>query len=162
MLGLPSTRLRKTSQICSDLLLTSDIFIIYCSDKYGRWFNGRMNHLLGQVAMLQRPQVFPLANLTYPSSPQDVPHEFLTYQYSSVIPTNKTPWLRLVTQLLKIPELQVDQLVASTATETGLPFKALARSLQVLTVVWPLIFQSLPLELAHFYLVAVQLRYSWL
>ncbi len=39
------------------------------------------NHLVGYEATLQIPQVFPLASLTNPDSPQLVPHEFLTHQY---------------------------------------------------------------------------------
>jgi hypothetical protein len=40
-----------------------------------------INHLLGYEAALQIPQVFPLANLMYPLSPQVAPQEFLTCQY---------------------------------------------------------------------------------
>ena len=57
-------------------------------------------------------------------------------------PTSVTPWLRLVLQLLKTPLEYLDQLVASTATETGLPVIALARSLQFVISVNPLILKS--------------------
>jgi len=70
--------------------------------------------------MLQTPHVLPLANLMYPLSPQTVPHEFLILQKPSSRPTNVTPWLSLVAQLLKTPVLYGLQLVASTATETTL------------------------------------------
>jgi hypothetical protein len=81
---------------------------------------------------LQIPQVFPLAILMYPCYPHDADQEFLTIQYWSVTPTNKTPWSRLVLQLLKTPLLYDDQLLASTATEIGLPTTALANVLQSL------------------------------
>jgi len=45
----------------------------------------------GYEAMLAIPQVFPIANLIYPVSPQLVPQEFLTIQASLVNPTAKTP-----------------------------------------------------------------------
>jgi hypothetical protein len=64
-----------------------------------------LNHLLGYEATLQIPQVFPLASLMNPDSPQDVPHEFLTHQYWSETPTRRTPWLSEVLQLLKTPLL---------------------------------------------------------
>lgn len=98
--------------------------------------------------MLQTPQVFPLASLMNPLSPQVVPHEFLILQYSSVIPTKRTPWLSLVAQLLKTPFLYPDQLVASTATEMGLAETPLARSLQLLMSVKPEILKS-PLSLVQ-------------
>ena len=79
---------------------------------------------------MQIPHVFPLATLMYPFYPHDGPQEFLTIQASAVTPTNKTPWSRLVLQLLKTPLLYGDQLLASTATETGLPTTAVAKVLQ--------------------------------
>ena len=81
--------------------------------------------------------MFPLANLMYPDSPHDVPHEFLINQYESVTPTNKTPWFNEVAQLLKTPLLYGDQLEASTATESGLPVMALARLVHPETSVYP-------------------------
>lgn len=91
------------------------------------------NHaFVGYDATLQIPQVFPLASLMYPSSPQTVPHEFFTNQYWTLTPTKRTPWLRLVLQLLKTPDLYPDQFEASTATEIGLPESALCKSLQFL------------------------------
>jgi hypothetical protein len=48
-------------------------------------------HLFGYEATLQIPQVFPLASLMNPFSPQDVAQEFLTLQYWSVTPTKRTP-----------------------------------------------------------------------
>jgi len=57
----------------------------------------------------------------YPLSPHEVPQEFLTFHESDATPTKRTPWLREVLQLLKTPDLYGDQLVASTATEIGLP-----------------------------------------
>ncbi len=81
--------------------------------------------------MLQIPQVFPLANLMNPLSPQDGPHEFLMVQTESLIPTKVTPWLSLVPQLVNTPELYCDQLLASTATDTTLPTMPLAKSLQL-------------------------------
>jgi len=42
-------------------------------------------------AWLQIPQVFPIANLIYPDSPHEAPHEFLTIQLVGVYPTAKTP-----------------------------------------------------------------------
>lgn len=59
-------------------------------------------------------------------------------------PTNNTPWLRLVLQLLNTPVLYADQLVASTATETGLPDTELAKSLQFLMSVNPEILKGPP------------------
>jgi hypothetical protein len=38
------------------------------------------NHLFGYEAMLQTPQVFPLASLMKPFSPHEVPQEFLMCQ----------------------------------------------------------------------------------
>ncbi len=102
------------------------------------------NHLFGYEAMLQTPQVFPLASLTKPFSPQVVPHEFLILQYWSVTPTKVTPWLSLVAQLLKTPLLYLDQLVASTATETTLAEMAVARSLQLVISVYPDILKLPP------------------
>jgi hypothetical protein len=55
-----------------------------------------------------------------PDSPHDVPHEFLILQFPPTTPTNVTPWLSCLAQLLKTPDLYDDQLVASTATEMGL------------------------------------------
>lgn len=95
------------------------------------------NHLFGYEAALQIPQVFPLASLMNPDSPHPLPHEFLIFQYWSVTPTKRTPWLSLVAQLLKTPDLYGDQLVASTATEIGLPVMAVAKVLQLLTSVKP-------------------------
>ena len=63
------------------------------------------NHLLGYEAALQIPQVFPVASLTNPFSPQLAPHEFLTHQFPSLTPTRVTPWLREVLQLEKTPDL---------------------------------------------------------
>jgi hypothetical protein len=100
------------------------------------WMNDHF-HLFGYEATLQIPQVFPLASLINPDYPHDVPQEFLTCQYWSLIPINKTPWLREVLQLLKTPLLYVDQLVASTATEIGLPTMAVAKVLQSLISVNP-------------------------
>jgi len=73
-----------------------------------------------------------------PFSPQVFPHEFLMVHELSLIPTRVTPWLREVLQLLKTPEEYFDQLVASTATETGLLATARAKSLQLLISVNPL------------------------
>lgn len=92
---------------------------------------------MGYEATLQIPQVFPLASLMNPDSPQAAPHEFLTFQASVATPTNVTPWLSLVAQLVKTPDLYADQLEASTATEIGLPDKAVAKSLQFLISVKP-------------------------
>ena len=115
----------------------------------GKWNQTNRNHLLGYEAMLQTPQVFPLASLMKPFSPQEVPHEFLIHQYWSVIPTRVTPWLSLVAQLLNTPVLYLDQLVASTATETTLVTKALAKSLQLVTSVYPEILKG-PSGVLHF------------
>ena len=90
------------------------------------------NHLLGYDATLQTPQVFPLASLINPFSPQLAPQEFLMTQDPLLVPTKVTPWLREVLQLLKTPEEYLDQLVASTATEIGLSFNLEARSEQLL------------------------------
>lgn len=59
-----------------------------------------------------------------PFYPQDVLHEFLIFQNESVAPTKRTSWLRFALQLLNTPLLYGDQLVASTETPIGLPFKA--------------------------------------
>jgi len=65
-----------------------------------------MNHTVGNELTEQIPQLFPLANLIYPSSPQAYPHEFFTIQASPVYPTAKTAWFNpLETQLAKIPDL---------------------------------------------------------
>lgn len=104
--------------------------------------------MFGYEAMLQTPQVFPLASLMYPFSPQVVPHEFLMVQLLSETPVKVTPWLSLVAQLLKTPELYLDQLVASTATETTLLTMALAKSLQLVISVNPEIL-NYPSVLAH-------------
>ena len=72
-----------------------------------------------------------------PFSPHDAAHEFLIHQALSFTPTNVTPWLSLVEQLLKTPLEYLDQLVASTATETGLPWMAADKELQFLTSVYP-------------------------
>lgn len=53
----------------------------------------------------QMPQVFPDASRMKPSSPQLVPHEFLTFQLPSIIPTKRTGWLWSFPQLLKNPDL---------------------------------------------------------
>jgi len=46
-----------------------------------------------------------LANLTYPYSPHDAPHEFLIFKKSVPYPTAVTPWSNEVPQaeLFKIP-----------------------------------------------------------
>jgi hypothetical protein len=98
--------------------------------------------------------VFPLVSLMNPLYPHEVPQEFLTHQYWSETPTKRTPWLREVLQLLKTPDLYGDQLLASTATETGLPVMALAKSLQVLTSVKPEILKG-PLFLLQVCLTAL-------
>jgi hypothetical protein len=103
-----------------------------------------MNHLFGYEATLQTPQVFPVASLMNPLSPHDPPHEFLILHEPATVPTKRTPWLRDVLQLLKTPLLYGDQLVASTATETGLPVRALAKSLQFLISVKPEILNAPP------------------
>ena len=90
-----------------------------------------VNHLLGYEAMLQTPQVFPVDNLMKPFSPQDAPHEFLIHQFPPETPTKVTPWLSLVEQLLNTPLEYLDQLVASTATETTLLPISLAKVLQL-------------------------------
>ena len=87
--------------------------------------------------MLQIPHVFPSLTQIYPDSPQLVPHEFLTCQPLALTPTRVTPWLSLVEQLLKVPDLYDDQLEASTATETGHLVRALAKSLQLVISVYP-------------------------
>lgn len=104
--------------------------------------------MLGYEAMLQIPQVFPDANLIIPCSPQDVPQEFLTHQFPAFMPTKVTPWFKPVEQLLKTPELYLDQLEASTATETGHWLIALARSVQLLISVNPEILKA-PESLEH-------------
>ena len=109
---------------------------------------------MGYDAALQIPQVFPVASLMYPFSPHLLLQEFLIHQLFSLTPTNKTPWLSLVAQLLKTPDEYLDQLVASTATETGLPLIAVARSLQFLTSVKPEILKS-PVALAQVCLTAL-------
>ena len=63
------------------------------------------DHLTGYDAILHIPQVFPLANTIYPLSPQEVPQEFFTNQFSLVVPTNVTPWFIFVLQFLKTPSL---------------------------------------------------------
>ena len=95
------------------------------------------NHLFGYEAALQTPQVFPLASLICPFSPQVAPHEFLITQYWSVTPTNVTPWFNWVLHPLKTPPLYDDQAEASTATEMGLPVRAVAKVLQSLISVNP-------------------------
>lgn len=94
--------------------------------------------------MLQIPQVFPAATLINPFYPQLVPHEFLTTQFPPLTPTKVTPWLREVAQLLKTPLLYLDQLVASTATETTLEAIALVKAAQLLTSVNPAILNGPP------------------
>lgn len=54
--------------------------IICCNDNLMNEYDLH-NHLFGYEAALQIPQVFPLASLTNPLSPQVVPQEFLTCQY---------------------------------------------------------------------------------
>lgn len=81
-----------------------------------------------------------------PLSPHEVPQEFLTFQASPETPTKRTPWLREALQLLKIPDLYPDQLVASTATEIGLPATALAKVLQSLMSVNPEILNGPPAD----------------
>jgi hypothetical protein len=67
-----------------------------------------INHadfMVGYEAALAKPQVFPLASLIYPSSPQVLAQEFLTIQASGVYPTTRTPWSSYSLQSLKIPDL---------------------------------------------------------
>jgi hypothetical protein len=92
--------------------------------------------------MLQRPHVFPEASLMNPFSPQDGPQEFLTHHAPELIPTKVTPWLSLVEQLSKTPELYLDQLVASTAIDRGCLATSVAKLLQSLTSVNPEILNS--------------------
>ncbi len=110
-----------------------------------RWLDEIIqNHLFGTEAILQTPQVFPPLRVMYPASPHEAPQEFLITQFPSFDPVRVTPWLRLVLQLLKTPVLYGDQLVASTATETT-PFdNQLVKSLQLVMLVCPEIFQSPP------------------
>jgi hypothetical protein len=68
---------------------------------------------------MQTPQVFPRASLINPDSPQVDPQEFLIFHESEEIPTRRMSWLRLVPQLLKIPDLYVLHFVASAETPTG-------------------------------------------
>jgi len=103
-----------------------------------------INHLFGYEATLQTPQVFPLASLMCPFSPQVVPHEFLMVQNWSVTPTKVTPWFNWVLHPLKTPLLYDDQLEASTATEIGLPVRAVAKVLQSLISVNPEILNGPP------------------
>lgn len=55
--------------------------------------------------MEQIPQVFPGAIRIYPSSPQDVPHEFFSFQLPSTTPTSKTMVFIFVVQSEKTPPL---------------------------------------------------------
>ena len=50
-------------------------------------------------------QVFPLASLMNPDSPQVVPQEFLMVQYESAEATKRTPWLTELPQLENTPDL---------------------------------------------------------
>jgi len=77
-----------------------------------------------------------------PFSPHEVPQEFLMVQYSSVTPTRRTPWFSEVLQFLKTPSPYLDQFEASTATEMGLPVRALASSMQFLMSVNPEILKA--------------------
>ena len=86
--------------------------------------------------------MFPLASVMNPFSPQDDPQEFLTSQSPPLVPTKRTPWSSLVPQLLKTPEEYLDQLLASTAIETGLWVTAFARSVQDFTSVYPEILKE--------------------
>jgi len=64
--------------------------------------------------------VFPAASLIYPDSPQSVPQEFLIFQLPEASkPKAVTAWSIDFPQLLRIPLLYDDQLLASTQTETG-------------------------------------------
>ena len=57
----------------------------------------------GKAGVWQTLQVFPLASLMYPFSPQEGPQLFLMVQAVSLDPTMNTAWLMLVAQLEKIP-----------------------------------------------------------
>ena len=63
------------------------------------------------------------------------------------MPTNKTPWSRLVLQLLKTPLEYFDQLLASTATAMGLEFRSLAKAVHPLDELCPLILNDPELDL---------------
>ena len=93
---------------------------------------------------MQIPQVFPEANLMNPFSPQVVPHEFLITQFPPLVPVKVTPWLSLFEQLLKTPLEYLDQLVASTATETTLLGMVDPNVLQSLISVYPEILKFPP------------------
>ncbi len=64
-----------------------------------------VNQRVGYDGYWQTAQVFPRLSLMNPDSPQLPPQEFLIFQYASVAPTNKTPWLTLVPQLESTPDL---------------------------------------------------------
>jgi len=88
-----------------------------------------LNHQsCGYDGYKQTAQVLPLASLMYPLSPQVAAQEFLIFQYPSVAPTKSTPWLTAVPQLAKTPLLYAPQLLASTATDTGVLERAVRRS----------------------------------
>jgi len=101
--------------------------------------------MVGYDGYWQMAQVFPLANLMNPDSPQVAPHEFLILQYCSLDPINKTPWLTFNPQLLNTPDLYEDQTEASTATEMGLCSKALANSVHPGTSTKPVTVHCCPL-----------------
>jgi hypothetical protein len=105
-------------------------------------------HLNGRIPFVQIPQVLPFANLMNPFSPQFVPHEFCTFQFSWICPTKFTAWFKLVPQFEKIPLAYLDQFVASTKTETGPLWIAVDKSLQLFIVVYPEILNS-PVVIAH-------------
>lgn len=75
--------------------------------------------------------------------PQSRPQEFLIFQVLELTATNRTAWFTLVLQLENVPLEYGDQFVASTATEMGLPWSAVARAVHVVaTFVYPEIVKA--------------------
>ena len=86
---------------------------------------------------MQRPHVFPYLSMMNPLLPHVGPQEFFITQLLFLTPTKRAAKLRRVLQSLNTPEEYLDQLVASTATETGLSCIAVCNPLHVFIFVDP-------------------------
>ena len=105
------------------------------------------HHYTHEVLSSHIPQVLPNDILINPYSPQRTPQEFFNLKLSNSIPTSNTSWLSYLPQSLKMPEWYLTQLVASTATLTGLLNMAAWSSVHPSTLWTFVILKSPPFDL---------------